>query len=77
MKVFHDFCEDAAAIVNQFKVQPVNVFDTQIAHRLIKEAEEFQGSKRAWQEEHELDKVKKYCTSLNDLLSYYLNVAND
>jgi ribonuclease D len=35
VKVFHDFCEDASALVNQFHVKCQGVFDTQIANRVI------------------------------------------
>jgi ribonuclease D len=28
VKVFHDFCEDASALVNQFGVSPKRVYDT-------------------------------------------------
>jgi exonuclease 3'-5' domain-containing protein 1 len=35
MKIFHDFCEDAAALVSQYNIICEFVFDTQIAHRLI------------------------------------------
>jgi len=33
IKIFHDFCEDSSALVNQFNVHCVRVFDTQVAHR--------------------------------------------
>jgi len=36
VKVFHDFCEDTAALVRQFEVHCDRVFDTQIAHRLLR-----------------------------------------
>lgn len=37
IKVFHDFCEDTSALVRQFGVHCDGVFDTQIAHRLLKQ----------------------------------------
>jgi ribonuclease D len=37
--IFHDFCEDCASLFQTFGVRPSRVFDTQIGHRLIKEAE--------------------------------------
>jgi ribonuclease D len=40
VKVFHDFCEDASALVRQFGVHCDGVFDTQIAHRLLSEGSE-------------------------------------
>ena len=39
-KVFHDFCEDASALVRQYQVHCDGVFDTQIAHRLLTEGSE-------------------------------------
>ena len=36
VKVFHDFTEDTSALVNQYGVHCDRVFDTQIAHRLLK-----------------------------------------
>lgn len=36
VKVFHDFTEDTSALVNQYNVHCDRVFDTQIAHRLLK-----------------------------------------
>ena len=35
MKIFHDFCEDASALICQYNLICDFVFDTQIAHRLI------------------------------------------
>lgn len=35
VKVFHDFCEDAASLISHYGVQSEKVFDTQIAHRLL------------------------------------------
>lgn len=37
IKVFHDFCEDTSALVRQYGVHCDGVFDTQIAHRLLKQ----------------------------------------
>ena len=36
IKVFHDFCEDTSALVRQYGVHCDGVFDTQVAHRLLK-----------------------------------------
>ena len=36
IKVFHDFCEDTSALVRQFEVHCDGVFDTQIAHRIMR-----------------------------------------
>ena len=36
VKVFHDFIEDTSALVSQYDVICDRVFDTQIAHRLLK-----------------------------------------
>lgn len=62
VKIFHDFCEDTSALVNQFGVHCENVFDTQIAHRMWK-----QGS----------EDPKDSNISLNALLQMYLGVEND
>jgi len=35
IKIFHDFCEDGSALINQHGVYCARVFDTQIAHRVI------------------------------------------
>jgi len=35
IKVFHDFCEDAASLINHYGVKAERVFDTQIAHRVL------------------------------------------
>lgn len=35
IKIFHDFCEDCSALINQHGVYCQGVFDTQIAHRVI------------------------------------------
>lgn len=35
MKIFHDFCEDQSALINQYNLVCDFVFDTQIAHRVI------------------------------------------
>lgn len=37
--MFHDFWEDAAAILRQYKVRIEQVFDTQIAHRELTKSE--------------------------------------
>jgi hypothetical protein len=38
IKIFHDFCEDCSALINQHGVYCNSVFDTQIAHRVISTA---------------------------------------
>ena len=38
VKIFHDFCEDCSALINQHGVYCNSVFDTQIAHRVISTA---------------------------------------
>jgi exonuclease 3'-5' domain-containing protein 1 len=38
MKIFHDFCEDQSALINQYNLVCDFVFDTQIAHRVIQQA---------------------------------------
>ena len=35
IKIFHDFCEDGSALINQYGVYCTSVFDTQIAHRVV------------------------------------------
>ena len=62
VKVFHDFCEDTAALVRQFEVHCDRVFDTQIAHRLLRE---------------ESEDPKDQNINLNSLLKQYLSVEND
>jgi ribonuclease D len=37
IKIFHDFCEDTSALVSQFGVHCEKVYDTQIAHRKLKQ----------------------------------------
>ena len=64
VKVFHDFCEDSTALVNQYAVQSQHVFDTQIAHRLL--CQKAQG-----------DDYKTNNAGLNELLALYLGVEND
>ncbi len=38
IKIFHDFCEDCSALINQHGVYCNSVFDTQIANRVISTA---------------------------------------
>ena len=38
IKIFHDFCEDCSALINQHGIYCNSVFDTQIAHRVISTA---------------------------------------
>ena len=35
LKIFHDFCEDASALLSQYNIVCDFIFDTQIAHRLF------------------------------------------
>eukprot|EP00347_Sterkiella_histriomuscorum_P001359 403372337 len=62
VKVFHDFCEDTSALVRQFQVHCDRVFDTQIAHRLLRKYS---------------DDPKDQNLGLNMLLKHYLNVENN
>lgn len=62
VKVFHDFCEDTSALVRQYEVHCDKVFDTQIAHRLLKKDSE---------------DPKDQNINLNSLLQLYLNLEND
>lgn len=62
VKVFHDFCEDTSALVRQYQVHCDRVFDTQIAHRLLK---------------RDSDDPKDQNIGLNALLKLYLNVENN
>lgn len=68
IKVFHDFCEDASALVNQYRVYCSRVFDTQIAHRLLIETFSPDGAKSDYTHNN---------ASLNQLLQKYLNRSND
>ena len=65
MKIFHDFCEDNSAMVNQFNVTCNFVFDTQIAHRIICQA--VNNSRK-------FVNFKDNNIGLNDLLQTYLDV---
>ena len=44
IKIFHDFCEDCSALINQYGVYCNSVFDTQIAHRVISTATQSLGN---------------------------------
>ena len=68
VKVFHDFCEDSAALVNQYGVYCNRVFDTQIAHRILIDAYWSDGAKKDYAHNN---------ASLNELLRRYLNKMND
>ena len=68
VKIFHDFCEDAAALVNQYDVYCSRVFDTQIAHRMLTEATSGDGGKNDYSQNN---------IGLNELLKRYLNQANE
>lgn len=60
LKIFHDFCEDQAALINQYNIVCKYVFDTQIAHRVISQAKS---------NSQKLVPPKDNNISLNDLLS--------
>eukprot|EP00347_Sterkiella_histriomuscorum_P018188 403346454 len=62
IKIFHDFCEDTAALVQQYNVHCDRVFDTQIAHRIINQ---------------DSDEPRDQNISLNHLLKEYIQVEND
>ena len=62
VKIFHDFCEDTSALVQQFGVHCEKVFDTQIAHRYLNK---------------DSDDPKDMNINLNSLLKKYLGVEND
>lgn len=68
VKVFHDFCEDSAALVNQYGVYCDRVFDTQIAHRILIDTYWTDGAKNDYAHNN---------ASLNELLRRYLNRIND
>lgn len=65
IKVFHDFCEDAASLISHYGVQSERVFDTEIAHRLI--SNYVNPSKLA----------ENNSISLNKLLKTYLELSNE
>lgn len=67
LKIFHDFCEDQAALINQYNVVCNFVFDTQIANRVIQQAK---------LKSKKLVNCRDNNISLNDLLMKYLNVTN-
>jgi predicted RNA-binding protein with RPS1 domain len=68
VKVFHDFCEDSAALVKNYGVYCQRVFDTQIAHRMLAEATNLIGGQNDFSQSN---------VGLNQLLKQYLNKAND
>ncbi len=61
VKIFHDFCEDTSALVNQYDVHCSKVFDSQVAHR-----------KLTAEPSHRDQNI-----SLNACLQHYLGVQND
>lgn len=67
IKVFHDFWEDAAAIVNNYGVYCQRVYDTQIAHRLLSEFSQQADEPRDYSQNN---------VGLNELLKRYLNRTN-
>jgi len=64
LKIFHDYCEDQSALLNQFNVVCNQVFDTQIAHRVICQALNNQPKAN----------YKDNNIGLNELLTTYLDV---
>jgi ribonuclease D len=62
IKIFHDFCEDTSALVNQYGVHCERVFDSQIAHRHL--------NKDSYD-------PKDMNINLNSLLHMYLGAEND
>jgi len=64
MKIFHDFCEDASALICQFNIICNFVFDTQIAHRLISD----------FLQQYDYRNIN---ISLNNLLEDYLDKTNE
>ena len=62
IKIFHDCCEDNSALVTQHEVYCERVFDTQIAHRIIRK---------------ESGEPKDINISLNACLHAYLGVENE
>lgn len=67
IKVFHDFWEDASALVNNYGVFCQRVFDTQIAHRLLSELSHPQGEDLDYSQNN---------IGLNELLKRYLDRQN-
>jgi len=65
VKVFHDCLEDCSLLLNYYKIEFQNVFDTQIAHRVC--YEDVCGTS---------NNTKHSAISLNDLLGEYLNIYN-
>lgn len=65
VKVFHDFCEDAASLITHYGVRAEMVFDTQIAHRLLSNI--LNPSKLG----------ENNSISLNSLLKTYLEISNE
>lgn len=68
IKVFHDFWEDASALVNQYGVFCARVFDTQIAHRLFSISTTPEGDNNVFSQSN---------VGLNQLLGRYLNKSNE
>lgn len=65
IKVFHDFCEDAASLITHYGVRAERVFDTQIAHRLLANA--LNPSKCS----------ENNSVSLNTMLKAHLEISNE
>eukprot|EP01066_Platyproteum_vivax_P021227 Platyproteum_vivax@DN9252_c0_g1_i1.p1 len=60
VKVMHDCREDSSALYNQFGIQLKNIYDTQVAHKILLEREQYPGIQ----------------ISLNDLLLKTLKISN-
>lgn len=67
MKIFHDFCEDQSALINQYNMVCNYVFDTQIAHRVVQQA---------IHKTSKLANFKDNNISLADLLKTYIDVVH-
>lgn len=61
MKVMHDSREDASALLSQYSIALAGVFDTQVAHTMLLEAEQ----------------ARPYQISLNELLKFSLKLENE
>jgi ribonuclease D len=67
VKIFHDFCEDQSALINQYNLNCYFVFDTQIAHRVVQQA---------LCNTSKLLNYKDNNISLADLLKNYIDVVH-
>lgn len=74
VKIFHDFCEDGAALLNQFGILCQNVFDTQIAHRHIYTAinSSFEQNSFDYKSQQKTRTPNESQVGLNHVLTQYL-----